>query len=160
MYWVHPTNQQWYEYWDFDTLYKDVRNHPDRFYTYCWMNTEQFDYILSQIEYLIYELRTNFWAAVCPEEKLAICVRYPNKALHLKIDNIVMVLSSFTVASCLHSSMAFWRKDSSFKMIKMKNRWQQPVQKQCLKLKKKHTFWLASQPKKQCLNLISYCFTI
>ena len=27
-------------------------------------------------------------------------------------------------------------------MIKMENRWQQADQRQCLKLEKKHTFWL------------------
>ena len=102
------------------------------------MKTEQFSYILSQIKHLIYKLRTNFWATICPEEKLAICIMYANKILCLKVDNIVMFLSSSTMAS-----MTFWRKYSSSKMIKMKNIWQQGSQKHCLKLKKKYAFLLA-----------------
>ena len=147
MYWVHLINQWWHEYQKFNTLYKDLRNTPDKFNTYYQMNTEQFDYILSQIEHLIYKLRTNFCTTVCPEEKLAIGIRYVNKILYLKIDNIVMVLSSFATAS-----MTFQRKDLSFKMIKMKNRWQQAIPgwagwKHCLKLKKMHAFWLAGLTK-------------
>ena len=60
MYWVHPINQWQHEYGEFNTLYKDLENHSDRFYIYYQMNTEQFDYILSQIEHLIYKSRTNF----------------------------------------------------------------------------------------------------
>ena len=97
MYWVHPINQWCHEYEEFNTLYENLRNHPERFYTYYQMNTEQFDYILSQIEHLIYKPRTNFQATICPEEQLAICIRYPVINLYLKIDNIVMVLSSFTM---------------------------------------------------------------
>ena len=59
------------------------------------MNTEQLNSIPSQIEHLTYKLRINFQATICPEEKLAIYIRYPNKILYLKIDNTVIVLSSF-----------------------------------------------------------------
>ena len=56
-------------------LYKDLRKYPDRFYTYYWMNTEQFDYILAQIEHLIYKPNTNWQRSISAEEKLAICNR-------------------------------------------------------------------------------------
>ena len=40
---------------EFNTLYKDLRKYPDRFYTYYRMSTEQFDTILAQIQHLIYK---------------------------------------------------------------------------------------------------------
>ena len=74
-YWVHPINQSHQQFGEFHTLYKDLRNYPDRFYTYYRMSTEQFDYILAQIEHLIYKLNTNWQHSISVEEKLAICIR-------------------------------------------------------------------------------------
>ena len=55
MYWVHPINQSYQQFGEFNTLYKNLRKYPDRFYTYYRMGTEQFNYILAQIEHLIYK---------------------------------------------------------------------------------------------------------
>ena len=74
-YWVHPINQSHQQFGEFYMLYKDLRKYPDRFYTYYWMSTEQFDYILAQIEHLIYKPNTNWWHSISVEEKLAICIR-------------------------------------------------------------------------------------
>ena len=54
-YWVHPVNQSHQQFGEFHTLYKDLRKYPGRFYTYYRISTEQFDYILVQIEHLIYK---------------------------------------------------------------------------------------------------------
>ena len=48
-YWVHPINQTCKDLGEFNTLYKDLRKYPDRFYTYYRMSTEQFHTILAQI---------------------------------------------------------------------------------------------------------------
>ena len=74
-YWVHPINQSRQQFGEFHTLYKDLRKYPDRFYTYYPMSKEQFDYILAQIEHLIYKPKTNWWCCISAEEKLAICIR-------------------------------------------------------------------------------------
>ena len=76
MYWVHPINQSHQQFGEFNTLYKDLRKYPDRFYAYYRMTTEQFDYILTQIEHLIYKQNTNWWCSISVEEKLTICIRY------------------------------------------------------------------------------------
>ena len=76
MYWVHPINQSCQQFGEFNTLYKDLRKYPDRFYTYYRMSTEQFDYILAQFKHLIYIPNTNWWCSISAEEKLAICIRY------------------------------------------------------------------------------------
>ena len=68
-YWVHPINQSHQQFSEFHMLYKD------RFYTYYQMSTEQFDYILAQIEHLIYKPNTNWQHSISAEEKLAICIR-------------------------------------------------------------------------------------
>ena len=60
MYWVQPINQSCEQFGECNTLYKDLRKYPDRFYTYYRMSTEQFDYIPVQIEHLIYKPNTNW----------------------------------------------------------------------------------------------------
>ena len=75
-YWVQPINQSHQQFGEFHTLYKDLRKYPDRFYTYYRMSTEQFDYILAQIEHLIYKPNTNWQCSISAEEKLAICIRH------------------------------------------------------------------------------------
>ena len=67
-YWVHPINQSCQQFGEFHNLYKDLRKYPDRSYTYYRMSTEQFDYILTQIEHLIYKPNTN-WQCSIPAEK-------------------------------------------------------------------------------------------
>ena len=74
-YWVHPINQSREQFGEFHMLYKDLKKYQDRFYTYYQMSTEQFDYILPQIEHLIYKPSTNWWHSISAEEKLAICIR-------------------------------------------------------------------------------------
>ena len=74
-YWVHPINQSHQQFGEFHTLYKDLRKYPDRFCTYYRMSTEQFDYILAQIEHLIYKPNTNWQCSISAEEKLVICLR-------------------------------------------------------------------------------------
>ena len=73
-YWVHPINQSCQQFGEFQTLYKDMRKYPDRFYTYYRMSTEQFDDILAQTEHLIYKPNTNWQCSISAEEKLAICI--------------------------------------------------------------------------------------
>ena len=75
-YWVHSINRSCQQFGEFNTLYKDLRKHSDRFSTYYRMSTEQFDYILAQIEHLIYKPNTNWWHSISAEEKLVICIRY------------------------------------------------------------------------------------
>ena len=75
-YWVHPINQMCNDLGEFNTLYKDLRKYPDRFYTYYRMSTEQFDTILAQIQHLIYKPNSKWRRSISPEEKLAICIRY------------------------------------------------------------------------------------
>ena len=58
MYWVHSINQSHKQFGKFNTIYKDLRKYPDMFYTYYRMSTEQFDYILAQIEHSIYKPNT------------------------------------------------------------------------------------------------------
>ena len=76
MYWVHPINQSCQHFGKFNPLYKDLRKYPDRFPTSYRMSTEQFDYILAQIEHLTYKPNTNWQHSISAEEKLVICIRY------------------------------------------------------------------------------------
>ena len=86
------------QFGEFNTLYKDLRKYLDRFYSYYRMSIEQFDYILAQIEHLIYKPNTNWWHSISAEEKLAICIRYLYflNCYHLK------ALSMFTLLPYYH----------------------------------------------------------
>lgn len=75
-YWVHPINQTRREFGEFDKLYKDLRNFPDRFFVYFRMTTEQFDYILDKIHQRLFKPDTRFRKSLSPELKLVVCLRY------------------------------------------------------------------------------------
>ena len=79
---------------EFNTLYKDLRKYPDRFYTYYRMSTEQFDTILAQIQHLIYKPNSKWWCSISPEEKLAICIRY--EILYLTCFKFHMAITKIT----------------------------------------------------------------
>ena len=70
-YWVHPIKQTCKDFGEFHTLYKDLRKHPDMFYTYYRMSIEQLDTILAQIEHLIYKPNSKWWQTC----DVKICVR-------------------------------------------------------------------------------------
>ena len=40
------------------------------------MSTEQFNYILAQIEHLIYKQNTKWWQSIPADEKRAMCISY------------------------------------------------------------------------------------
>ena len=71
-----PINQSYQQFGEFNTLYKDLKKHLERFYTYYRMRTEQFDYMLGQIEHYIYKPNANWQCSISAEEKLAICIWY------------------------------------------------------------------------------------
>ena len=75
-YWVHPINMKREECGEYHTLYNDLRNYPDQFYTYYHMTTQSLNNILVQIQDHIYKPRLNFQSGICLEEKLAVCIRY------------------------------------------------------------------------------------
>ena len=52
------------------------------------MSTEQFDYILDQIEHLIYKPTTDWWHSISAEEKLAICIIYLYKLSFKSIKHV------------------------------------------------------------------------
>ena len=82
-YWAYPINQSHQQFGEFHTLYKDLRKYPDRFSTYYRMSTEQFDYILVQIEHLIYKPNTNFCVVYLQKKSLQ-SVSGPYICYHLK----------------------------------------------------------------------------
>ena len=83
-YWVHPINQSHQQFGEFHTLYKDLRKYQDRFYTYYRMSTEQFDYIIAQIEHLIYKPNTNWQCSISAEENTGSLYQVITVCYHLK----------------------------------------------------------------------------
>lgn len=73
--WVHPTLKLRKEHGEFHRLIQELRDHPDRFYTYFRMSPPLFDDLLEKVGPHIRRLDTNYREAISPSERLAITLR-------------------------------------------------------------------------------------
>ncbi len=75
-YWVHPINQRRESFGEFHKLVGELKEFPDQFFHYFHMTEKQFKTLLGKIEDKITGSGTNFRKSICPEEKLAVCLRF------------------------------------------------------------------------------------
>ena len=75
-YWVHPINQKREELGEFHQLCSELRQYPDRFYTYFRMTPDQFDELLLLLKPSIEGVGCNWRKSICPAQRLAVCLRY------------------------------------------------------------------------------------
>lgn len=74
---AHPINTQRYEFGEFHHLFKQLRDHPEKFIEYMRMNIQTFDYILAHISNRIQKVYRNCHSRpILPEERLMVTVRY------------------------------------------------------------------------------------
>ena len=74
-FWVHPINKDRHLKGEFFTLYKDLREYPDKFFRWYRMSIEQFDYILEKLRPVLQKDNNNYRDSISPEERLAITLR-------------------------------------------------------------------------------------
>ena len=74
--WVHPINEKRAEYGEFHQLIPDLKLDRERFFTYFRMYPEKFQILLDKIRNRITKSSTYFRNAICPEERLAVTLRY------------------------------------------------------------------------------------
>lgn len=72
---MHPILQSREMLGEYHRLISELREHPDRFFTYFRMTPEIFDELLSLIEQSIQHRDTNYRKAITPGERLAITLR-------------------------------------------------------------------------------------
>lgn len=73
---VHPINQNRQEFGEYHHLFKELRNHPDRFFSYLRMQRETFDYILRMITPRLQKKWLNCHSQpILPEEQLVVTLR-------------------------------------------------------------------------------------
>ena len=74
-FWVRPINQDRYLKGEFFTLYKDLREYPDKFFRWYRMSIKQFDYILEKVQLVLQKENNNYQDPISPAERLAITLR-------------------------------------------------------------------------------------
>ncbi|XP_034756676.1 putative nuclease HARBI1 [Etheostoma cragini] len=75
-FWVHDTLQDRYQFGEYHRLVQQLRLDDERFQRHFRLDTEQFDSVLSKVGPLIMMNSTNYRRAICPAERLAICLRF------------------------------------------------------------------------------------
>ena len=86
-FWVHSINKDRHLKGEFFTLYKDLREYPDKFFRWYRMTIEQFDYILEKLRPVLQKDNNNYWDSISPEERLAIMLRYWLSMLYYFVRN-------------------------------------------------------------------------
>lgn len=73
---VHKINKSRNIHGEFHHLYKQLREHPEKFNSYFRMSISTFDYILDKIEHKLFKKWTNFICnPINPTERLAVTLR-------------------------------------------------------------------------------------
>ncbi|XP_068122462.1 uncharacterized protein [Hyperolius riggenbachi] len=74
--WVHPLLARRQRKGEFQALYRDLRRHPQKFYSYTLMSIPLFDTLLEMVKDDLRKKDTTFRRAVTPQEQLLITLRY------------------------------------------------------------------------------------
>lgn len=72
---VHKMNQCRGTYGEFHHVYKDLRQHPDRFFKFLRMSVETFDFLVSKIMNRITKKTTNFKKPISATERTYVTLR-------------------------------------------------------------------------------------
>ncbi|XP_068122176.1 uncharacterized protein [Hyperolius riggenbachi] len=75
-FWVHPLLKDRPKKGQFWMLYRDLRQHPDKFFGYARMSIGSFDRLLSLLEADLKKKDTKFRKSVTPTERLLITLRF------------------------------------------------------------------------------------
>ena len=74
-FWVHPIVANRPAQGDYEHLYFQLRQDDDKFQEYFRLTVEQFDWLLDKVKDQIEKQDTRWRKAICPEARLAICIR-------------------------------------------------------------------------------------
>lgn len=73
---VHTVNKRRTKCGAYYTLFRELKNHPERFFNYVRMDLSTFSYILEQVSPFLQKKCTNFLRQpISPEERLLVTLR-------------------------------------------------------------------------------------
>ncbi|XP_047513201.1 protein ANTAGONIST OF LIKE HETEROCHROMATIN PROTEIN 1-like isoform X2 [Pieris napi] len=72
--WVHPILRERFSLGTFETLMGELRRDESKFFNYFRMTATTFDDLLGRLDIRVRD--TSFRECICPEQRLAICLRY------------------------------------------------------------------------------------
>lgn len=75
VHWVHPLNSHRLSLGEFNCLYSNIRQHPDRFFNYYRMSVKSFDELVILMRPNITKKNTKFRDAIGVEERLTVTIR-------------------------------------------------------------------------------------
>jgi hypothetical protein len=71
--WVHPILRERFSLGPFETLMGELRRDESKFFNYFRMTATTFDDLLGRLDIRVRD--TSFRECICPEQRLAICLR-------------------------------------------------------------------------------------
>ena len=74
--WVHDINSKREELGEYHKLVNELRQHPDKFYTYFRMSKEKFDELVEILTPTLHRQTSHFRRPIGVPEQLAICLRF------------------------------------------------------------------------------------
>lgn len=74
--WVHQAWNKRRTEGEFATLYKELVDDGSKFHEYFRMSEHAFNILLSKVEVNLKKQDTKWRKAICPRERLAVCLRY------------------------------------------------------------------------------------
>lgn len=81
-YWVHDLYLSRQKEGEFHTIFRRLKDDPENFLKYFRMSLNKFEDLLNLLREHLQRKNTKWRHSICPEERLAFCLRYVFKDLH------------------------------------------------------------------------------
>ncbi|XP_040203443.1 protein ANTAGONIST OF LIKE HETEROCHROMATIN PROTEIN 1-like [Rana temporaria] len=129
-FWVHPIHQMHSERGQFVLLYRELREHPDKFRNYTRMSISTFDFLLDLLTPFLSRQDTNCRDAISPCERLLITLRYlatgnSYSSLQYEFRIGISTISEIVKQTCV----AIWTLKCRFMPIPSKEKWEDIAQR-------------------------------
>ncbi|KAM3936839.1 uncharacterized protein RB166_001486 [Leptodactylus fuscus] len=95
----------------FRNLYNDLRQHPDKFHSYCRMSIPTFDHLLSDLRPAITSHNTNMRQCITAEERLIITLRFLATGNSFVSLHFEFLLADSTISKIVrHTCQVIWQR--------------------------------------------------
>lgn len=136
-FWVHPLISQRLSIGHFSILFRDLRNDPEKFFSYTRMSVDTFDALLEVLRPRLMRMTTNMRKSITPEERLIVTLRYLATGESFASLRVLFLMGTTTIGKILKETcQAIWEELQSSMMP-------EPTQQQWLE--NANLFWQLSQ---------------
>ncbi|XP_063220563.1 uncharacterized protein LOC134537203 [Bacillus rossius redtenbacheri] len=102
--WIHDYNVQRTTDGEFVRVYKELRNHSDKFYNYLRMSKELFDLLFFKVQKFLHHVTTNFRETISAEQRLVITCRYLASGESFSSLALRFKMGKTTIAEIVHDT--------------------------------------------------------